>query len=228
MMSLRATWLSKYSKRKPCKPRTMMMMSLRAKSAASATLRTTTTNSTRQRVVPASNASAITPCTYYSSDRPSSSQIRRHSEHHRRHHLSGTPRRSLSTAAATAVESPNGESARPEQPSKSSKSRNVYMWGTSKKGTIPMNILLDPTGSLAAGGGGIFSGDDKVIDHPMKLNLEGDAWNSFLNVGKDDGDDDVVNNAVLKKVFCGASGTAMVLEDGRCFVLGTNKNGELG
>ncbi len=90
-----------------------------------------------------------------------------------------------------------------------------------------MNILLDPTGSLAAGGGGIFSGDEKVIDHPMKLNLEGSVWNSFLGGGRDDGDDDV-GNAALEKVFCGASGTAMVLEDGRCFVLGTNKNGELG
>ena len=76
----------------------------------------------------------------------------------------------------------------------------------------------------------MFSGDEKVIDHPMRLNLEGGVIRSFLEGGGEDGkestsgDDDVV----LDKIFCGASGTAMVLGDGRCFVVGSNKNGELG
>ena len=61
----------------------------------------------------------------------------------------------------------------------------------------------------------------------MRLNLEEGAFRSFLFGGGDEGgskEEDIV----LEKVFCGASGTAMVLKDGRCFVMGSNKNGELG
>jgi alpha-tubulin suppressor-like RCC1 family protein len=32
----------------------------------------------------------------------------------------------------------------------------------------------------------------------------------------------------VSKVFCGATGTAFVTGHGKCFVLGSNKNGELG
>lgn len=74
------------------------------------------------------------------------------------------------------------------------------------------------------------SGDDEIVDHPVRLNLEGGALKSFMfgedssgEVGGGEGDE-----ICLEKVFCGASGTAMVLNDGRCFVMGSNKNGELG
>ena len=58
----------------------------------------------------------------------------------------------------------------------------------------------------------------------MKLNLQ--QVNTFLFGNDGETDDDY--DAILDKVYCGASGTAMVLNDGRCFVMGSNKNGELG
>jgi hypothetical protein len=96
------------------------------------------------------------------------------------------------------------------------------MWGTSKKGTIPLNLLDASAASSSAGG--MFSGDEKVIDHPMRLNLNEGALQSFLTDDGSDGKDEVA----LDKIFCGASGTSVVLDDGRCFVMGSNKNGELG
>ena len=127
------------------------------------------------------------------------------SHHHAR------SRNSSSAAAATDTSSSPPEAA----PSKSPHS--MYMWGTSKKGSIPLNLLQ---GASAASSGGMFSGEDKIVDHPMKLNLEKGALNEFLSENAGD--------ASLDKVFCGASGTALLLSDGRCFVMGSNKNGELG
>ncbi len=70
----------------------------------------------------------------------------------------------------------------------------------------------------------MFSGrDEKIVDHPMLLNLQPDALASFLGI---DNNDD--KYASLDKIVCGATGTAMILDDGRCFVFGSNKNGELG
>ena len=102
---------------------------------------------------------------------------------------------------------------------------NVYMWGTSKKGTIPINLLQE-SATASSSSGGMFSGDEIVIDHPMKLDLQQVDTFLFGNDGetKDNNNDDTI----LDKVYCGASGTAMVLNDGRCFVMGSNKNGELG
>lgn len=97
---------------------------------------------------------------------------------------------------------------------------NAYMWGTSKQGTIPLSLLQE--GGATASSGGMFSGDEKILDHPMSLNLDQGALNSFLGIDND------TNNASLEQIFCGATGTAMTLDDGRCFVFGSNKNGELG
>lgn len=94
------------------------------------------------------------------------------------------------------------------------------MWGTSKQGTIPLSLLQE--GGATASSGGMFSGDEKMLDHPMSLNLDQGALNSFLGIDND------TNNASLEQIFCGATGTAMTLDDGRCFVFGSNKNGELG
>ena len=104
---------------------------------------------------------------------------------------------------------------------------NVYMWGTSKKGTIPINLLQE-SATASSSSGGMFSGDEIIIDHPMKLNLQ--QVNTFLfgNDANNNTDNDDEDDTILDKVYCGASGTAMVLNDGRCFVMGSNKNGELG
>ena len=70
----------------------------------------------------------------------------------------------------------------------------------------------------------MFSGSEKIVDHPMSLNLEKTALKSFL------GDDNTIvdDDTKLQQIFCGANGSAITLDDGRCFVFGSNKNGELG
>ena len=94
---------------------------------------------------------------------------------------------------------------------------DIYMWGTSKKGIIPVKLLQED----ATSAGGMFSGDEIIIDHPMKLNLQ--EVDKYLF-----GDEDNSNKAKIQQIFCGAMGTALVLDDGRCYVVGSNKNGELG
>jgi 6-phosphogluconate dehydrogenase (decarboxylating) len=86
------------------------------------------------------------------------------------------------------------------------------MWGTSKKSTIPLPLLSNSITKSS----GIFSGEDTVIDHPVSLNWDSTEYS------------DVMKLRDVESVFCGASGTAFVTNDGRCFVVGSNKNGELG
>ncbi|KAL3811017.1 hypothetical protein ACHAXA_010278 [Cyclostephanos tholiformis] len=115
-----------------------------------------------------------------------------------------------------------------------------YMWGTSKKGTIPSKFLEEATPLLPSAASSAFaspasspptssSGDEIVVDHPMRLNFGGvgASLRSFL-LGEGGGSDDDDGGVFLERTYCGASGTAMVLGDGRCFVMGSNKNGELG
>jgi len=85
-----------------------------------------------------------------------------------------------------------------------------------------LNLLQEKDGIVSSG---MFSGDDKIVDHPMGLNLE--DLNGFL-FGEDKEASNDGGDVSVESVDCGASGTAMVLNDGRCFVMGTNKNGELG
>ncbi|KAL9178687.1 hypothetical protein ACHAXT_003818 [Thalassiosira profunda] len=120
-----------------------------------------------------------------------------------------------SSAAASNNDGPAPPEAQPSNPP-----HNIYMWGTSKQGTVPLSLLKGG----AASSGGMFSGDASIVDHPMRLELEEGGLQTFLFGEDKDGDGD----ARLEKVFCGASGTAMVLDDGRCFVAGSNKNGQLG
>lgn len=101
------------------------------------------------------------------------------------------------------------------------------MWGTSKSGTIPQKLLREDGAASA----GVFSlaGDEKVVDHPVRLEL-GDV-DDFLfgeegGKGRDGGGRS--SDVLIQRIDCGASGTAVVLDDGRCFVMGSNKNGELG
>ncbi len=121
------------------------------------------------------------------------------------------------------------------------------MWGTSKKGTIPAKFLVEAnsTSSSAAAAaaaapfvppGPSTTGEEVVVDHPMRLNFgDGGVGSSsslraflFGEEGGQGGSEDVNDDIVLERTYCGATGTAMVLEDGRCFVMGSNKNGELG
>lgn len=132
-------------------------------------------------------------------------------------------RRSLSAvAAADDAGAPASSNAVPSP-------HNIYMWGTtsSKKATIPTELLREASAaSPSASGGGMFgAADETILDHPVRLNLESGALGKFL-FGEEGGDGD--NGASLDRVYCGASGTALVLSDGRCFVVGSNKNGELG
>ena len=65
------------------------------------------------------------------------------------------------------------------------------------KGTIPLNLLLHDTTTISnvAGSSSMFLEDDKVIDHPMRLNFD----SKKLIDGE---------NLEIKDIFCGASGTA--------------------
>lgn len=64
---------------------------------------------------------------------------------------------------------------------------------------------------------GMFGTDETIIDHPMPLDLKNASTDS-----------DGWNLSEVNDVVCGAGGTAFLTEDGRCFVMGGNKNGELG
>ena len=85
------------------------------------------------------------------------------------------------------------------------------------KGTIPLNLLLHDTTTISnvAGSSSMFLEDDKVIDHPMRLNFDPKKLI--------DGE-----NLEVKDIFCGASGTAFTTPNGKCYVISSIKNGELG
>ena len=87
----------------------------------------------------------------------------------------------------------------------------------------------------------MFSKSEKIMDHPMSLNLEQGALSSFLGsmntttaASNDTTETDTVNNTTskeeikLQQIFCGASGTAITLTNGQVYVMGSNKKGELG
>lgn len=136
-------------------------------------------------------------------------------------HRNYSPTTPTSSSAAIDTPSPSPPIAQPS----TTPPQNVYMWGTSKKGTIPMNLMEQDAN---ASSGGMFSGDEKIVDHPMRLELGEGALNAFLFGDEKEGSSDTNGDMRLENLHCGASGTAMVLNDGRCFVMGSNNNGELG
>jgi len=77
-------------------------------------------------------------------------------------------------------------------------SQSLYMWGTNKDGTIP----------------GVPEGN-QIIDVPTKIN-----WRQTFGVEEEE--------ISISQVCCGPTDTAFVLSDGRCFVAGSNKQGQLG
>ena len=90
----------------------------------------------------------------------------------------------------------------------------MYAWGTSTKGTIPVSEIIDE-GKSGGGSSIIPGGGGTKFDIPRQI----DVQKAF---GIDD------KKVTVKRVACGPSGTAAILSDGRCFVAGSNENGQLG
>jgi len=183
----------------------------------------------RQIITTAISSRAATSSLLSSSSSVSSSSVEDNNDGRIRRNYSLTSAPRSSSAAATIETNESDPSSSPHA---------VYMWGTSKKGTIPVNLLTEvvanasatasssPPSSAASSGGGLFSGDEKIMDHPMKLNVGSEDFREFLFGEKKKGEEN--DGVSLTRVDCGASGTAMITSDGRCFVMGSNKNGELG
>jgi len=81
----------------------------------------------------------------------------------------------------------------------------MYMWGTDTSGS-----LLKPTDRQ----------DEKKIDVPTLT----EDWKKTLS-----DDESAPNFGVgISKVVCGATDTAWILSNGKCYVAGENKQGQLG
>ena len=131
-------------------------------------------------------------------------------------------RRALAFSSASAAANSDGP---PPDAKPSKRPRNIYMWGTSNLNTLPLDLIQKSNATLPGGGsGGLFSSDAKVIDHPMKLQIDGSSVDDFFGHGGTPEDD----STYITRIDCGASGSAFILSDGRCFVVGSNKNGQLG
>lgn len=93
---------------------------------------------------------------------------------------------------------------------------SLFFWGTSNKGTMPTDTVLEegrsavntrnPAGKMLSRGG-------KVIDHPVKIDLE----NAF-------GDE----NICIKDIECGPTSTAVITSENTVYTFGENKFGQLG
>lgn len=119
------------------------------------------------------------------------------------------------------------------------------MWGTSKKGTIPTNEILDEAGlenddddsdvavaaaggggggggtllSGVAGGGGNTTVSTMMYDIPVQVDVRRALGLDAL---------DAIGGVSIKQIECGPTGTALVLSDGRCYTFGENDMGQLG
>ena len=99
--------------------------------------------------------------------------------------------------------------------SATSRSYSVYAWGTSAKGTIPVDEILDEAAGAGGGGSSLLSTGGTKFDIPRQI----DVKKAF---GIDN------ESVTVKHVECGPTGTAAILSDGRCFTFGSNENGQLG
>lgn len=105
---------------------------------------------------------------------------------------------------------------------------SLYMWGTNSKGTIPgaERPLIDVPTEIDW---------KKLLKGPLQsVTLVNDS--TLNKAGVTDSrrcivvlllveDDDA---ATIQQIACGSTDTALVLSDGRCFVSGANKQGQLG
>mmetsp|Transcript_15430 Transcript_15430/g.33891 ORF Transcript_15430/g.33891 Transcript_15430/m.33891 type:complete len:445 (+) Transcript_15430:79-1413(+) len=132
-------------------------------------------------------------------------------------------RRAMTFSSASSVANLDGP---PPEVTPSKRPRNIYMWGTSSLNTLPLDLIQKNDATLTGGGsGGLFSSDAKIIDHPMKLQIDGSSVDDFFgHEGDEPGDD----SPHITRIDCGASGSAFILSDGRSFAVGSNKNGQLG
>jgi len=86
---------------------------------------------------------------------------------------------------------------------KNASSKVLYTWGTDHKGSLLQPEVLD----------------GKIADTPKVVK----DWQSLLEDGGN-----LTNDVSIDQVVCGSSDTAIMLSDGRCYVCGENKNGQLG
>jgi len=77
----------------------------------------------------------------------------------------------------------------------------IFTWGTNRKGSLLQASVED----------------GKLADVPTRV----ENWRSLIG-------DDVASDVTIREIVCGAAETALVLSDGRCYVCGENKNGQLG
>ena len=132
----------------------------------------------------------------------------------RRHHTLTILGRTIAPASAAMLARTIPAAARRGLSSSSSTRYSVYAWGTSAKGTIPVSEIIDE-GKSGGGSSIIPGGGGTKFDIPRRVDVE-----------KAFGIDD--KNVTVKRVACGPTGTAAILSDGRCFVVGSNENGQLG
>ena len=122
--------------------------------------------------------------------------------------------RTIAPASAAMLARTIPAAARRVLSSSSSRRYSVYAWGTSAKGTIPVSEIIDE-GKSGGGSSIIPGGGGTKFDIPQRLDVE-----------KAFGIDD--KNVTVKRVASGPTSTAAILSDGRCFVVGSNENGQLG
>jgi alpha-tubulin suppressor-like RCC1 family protein len=87
--------------------------------------------------------------------------------------------------------------------------QHLYMWGTDSGGS-----LLKPPQRR----------DETVLDVPMLI----ENWPSLLLNGSSDDAHSETAHLRIESIVCGPTDTAIVTTNGRCFVFGANKHGQLG
>lgn len=82
----------------------------------------------------------------------------------------------------------------------------LFAWGTNHKGSLLQAEIED----------------GKAADVPTAM----ESWRSLLVV--DETSAAISDEITIREIVCGAKETAIILSDGRCYVCGENKNGQLG
>jgi len=118
-------------------------------------------------------------------------------------------RRSLSSSSAA---SDNDDL--PTDAKETSPVSNLYMWGTDSSGSV---LQPPPSQRLQA--------DKKQARFDIPMSVD---WKAAMNITAADEEKESNDDVKVVKVICGATDTAWILSDGRCFVSGENKQGQLG
>jgi hypothetical protein len=112
---------------------------------------------------------------------------------------------------------------------KSARCYGVWAWGTSKNGTIPTPEIHAEEQRIASGGESSSTSSatslldsnnrTKVLDHPHHVNAR-DVFGGMKGLDN--------NDFMVQDFACGVNNSAVVLDNGSCFVWGSNDNGQLG